>query len=245
MPKGVYKRTEYHKKNWFKIGHTVSEEVREKMRRANRGRKLSEETKRKISESNKIKHKGIKHSEETKQKIRENIKRYFDKHPEARRKLSEAHKGKRQSEETKKKISEIAKKKGFGKWMKGRHLTIKVRKKMSEAQKRKKGKNGNNWKGEVLSENERIRRSIEFRLWREAVFARDNWTCQKCGKRKGDHNAHHILNFAEYPELRFALDNGITLCKECHREFHRKYGTRNNNKEQLEEFLGGKRSEIN
>jgi len=94
-----------------------------------------------------------------------------------------------------------------------------------------------NWKGGVTPENERIRHGIEFCLWREAVFARDNWTCQKTGERGGRLHPHHIQNFADYPELRFAVDNGITLSAAAHREFHRRYGVENNTREQLEEFL--------
>ena len=50
-------------------------------------------------------------------------------------------------------------------------------------------------------------------------------------------NAHHIQNFAQYPELRTAIANGITFCKECHKEFHKIYGIKNNNAEQIKEFL--------
>ena len=62
---------------------------------------------------------------------------------------------------------------------------------------------------------------VEYRLWREAVYARDNWTCQECGSRNGIYlHAHHIKSFAKFPELRFALDNGVILCKVCHRKVH-------------------------
>ena len=78
----------------------------------------------------------------------------------------------------------------------------------------------------------------EHRLWRRAVLEKDSFVCQKCFQLGGNLIAHHIFNFADYLELRFAIDNGITFCKKCHREFHRKYGKKNNTKEQLIEFLG-------
>lgn len=91
--------------------------------------------------------------------------------------------------------------------------------------------------GVKTSLNDRARDSIEFRLWREAVFARDSWTCQKCGEKGGKLHPHHIVNFAENIELRFAIDNGVTLCELHHREFHKVYGQRKNNKEQIHEYI--------
>ena len=99
------------------------------------------------------------------------------------------------------------------------------------------GNKNPNWHGGVSTDNERIRRSIEFRLWREAVFARDGWICQKCKERSDELHPHHIRNFAEVIELRFAIDNGITFCKDCHKEFHKIYGNKNNNIEQLLTYL--------
>ena len=73
------------------------------------------------------------------------------------------------------------------------------------------------WCGGINPQNRKIRKGVENRLWREAVFARDNWTCQQCGKRGGRLHAHHIKSFKNYPELRFSIDNGITLCLDCHK----------------------------
>lgn len=84
------------------------------------------------------------------------------------------------------------------------------------------GERTNNWRGGVSNKNRLIRKKIEYRLWREAVFARDNWTCQECGKRGYVIHPHHIKEFAKYPELRFSIDNGKTLCVECHKKIHRK-----------------------
>ena len=100
------------------------------------------------------------------------------------------------------------------------------------------GENNGNWKGGITPTLQRIRNSIELHLWREAVFARDNWTCQKCWDNKGGNlNAHHIKTFANYPELRVAIDNGITFCKDCHKEFHRLFGKKDNDEGQIKKFL--------
>jgi len=97
-----------------------------------------------------------------------------------------------------------------------------------------------NWKDGKTPNNQIIRHSIEYKLWGGAVYARDNYTDQKTGIRSGNLVAHHIQNFSSYPELRFAINNGITLSKESHREFHKRYGIKNNTLEQIEEFIGRK-----
>ena len=58
--------------------------------------------------------------------------------------------------------------------------------------------------------------------WRKAVFKRDGYTCQTCGKKGGHLNAHHIKSFSKHEELRYDLNNGITLCKPCHYYTHSK-----------------------
>lgn len=99
------------------------------------------------------------------------------------------------------------------------------------------GANQHLWKGGVTPENERVRASLEMKLWRKACFERDNFTCQKYGVRTGGLVVHHINNFAEFPELRTSIENGITLSEKAHKEFHKKYGFTNNSKAQLDEFL--------
>ena len=80
----------------------------------------------------------------------------------------------------------------------------------------RKGSEINTWKGGITPINEKIRKSVEYKLWRQAIFEKDNFTCIWCGKRGGDLEVDHIKPFALFPELRFAIDNGRTLCKECH-----------------------------
>jgi hypothetical protein len=75
-------------------------------------------------------------------------------------------------------------------------------------------KNGN-WKGGTSRIYKNGYYSSEYINWRKNVFERDNYTCQKCGKAEYV-TAHHIKSFAKYPELRFEISNGITLCQECH-----------------------------
>lgn len=85
----------------------------------------------------------------------------------------------------------------------------------------KTGDKNPNWKGGISPINKRIRESSEYKLWRKVVFERDDYTCIWCGARNGEGkavilHADHIKPFAFYPELRFAIDNGRTLCKDCH-----------------------------
>ena len=64
------------------------------------------------------------------------------------------------------------------------------------------------------------RRSSKYRAWKSSVLERDGYQCQRCGSKR-DLCVHHIKPFADYPEMRYSLKNGITLCKECHRMEHR------------------------
>jgi len=101
------------------------------------------------------------------------------------------------------------------------------------------GKNNPNYNPNLTDEERINRRKVpENGIWTKDTLIKNDYTCQKCFQRGGTLNAHHILNYATNEELRFDDDNGITLCKKHHIEFHKKYGYRNNTREQLEEFLG-------
>jgi len=106
-------------------------------------------------------------------------------------------------------------------WSKG-IFTPEVRAKMSAKRKGKPtGRGGEKcyfWKGGITPKNKADRMSLDLRNWRNAVYERDKWTCQLCLKAGGRLNADHIKPFSLYPELRFAIDNGRTLCEECHRK---------------------------
>jgi hypothetical protein len=99
------------------------------------------------------------------------------------------------------------------------------------------GSNHHSWKGGVTPANEASRKSLEMRLWKKACMERDNFTCQKTGQRGVKLVIHHINNFADFTQLRTAIDNGITLSRASHIEFHKIYGKKNNTREQLNEFL--------
>lgn len=77
------------------------------------------------------------------------------------------------------------------------------------------------WKGGASLANDRARYANELREWRLAVYRRDNFRCRECGA-KGDINAHHIKYWSTHIELRFDVDNGITLCVDCHWRAHGK-----------------------
>lgn len=123
----------------------------------------------------------------------------------------------------------------------GKRLSIDHRRKISAAH--KKIINWN-YKGGVSPVNKMIRKSIEYKQWRESVFKRDNYICWKCGTRGLSLHPHHVLNFGEFPELRFDVDNGITLCEFHHREFHKTFGQTKNTKEQIEEYINAKPQSI-
>jgi len=127
--------------------------------------------------------------------------------------------GRKHTEEWKEKMS---------KKMRGRHTGYKY----------PTGSDHPNWKGGTTKLRTNMLGMFEYRQWRSDVFQKDDFTCQECGKRGGDLEPHHIKEVAEIireyqiktledarncAEL-WNINNGITLCKECHRKTFRYHG---------------------
>lgn len=89
-----------------------------------------------------------------------------------------------------------------------------------------------NWQGGKTTIQMRVRNSFNMRLWRSDVYKRDDYTCQNCGKRGYELEAHHINSFSNIIKefninsvddamkctALWDISNGVTLCKRCHRE---------------------------
>ncbi len=145
--------------------------------------------------------------EETRQRIREKLLLFWEK--------------KYESGEAVRRRKKISRKSGW-KW---KH-SEETKRKMSES---RRGSKSNLWKGGLTKKNALIRASSQYLDWKRKVFERDNWTCVWCMQRGGRLNADHIKPFALYPELRFELSNGRTLCLMCHKKTDT-WGGRSRNK---------------
>ena len=178
-------------------------------------------------------------SDETKQKIGEKSRgRIHSEESKIKMSLSHSGKnnhfyGKKRSEETKQKIR---------KKLIGRKLSEECKNKMKGKRPAFSGKNNPNWNSNLTDEERMIKRNYpEYKEWRKLVYERDNYQCQICGdKRGGNLNAHHIESYANNSDKRILLENGITMCEECHKNFHHLYGN-NNTKVQFIEFISNLR----
>jgi hypothetical protein len=242
-------------------GIPLSEEHKRKISDAHKGKVRSEEHCRKLSEARK----GIVFSEEHKRKLSESHKGQaaWNKGVPGKANSGSFQRGRNLgvpcSDAVKQKVS--LKNSGSGNGMYGKHpkfskehgdkisaakmghtVSIEVRQKLSVSLSDRprydlRGELSPSWKGGITSENQIIRHSLETKAWRKSIFIRDNWTCQKCKIRGVILHPHHILGFSKYPELRFSVSNGVTLCATCHWQFHKQYGYFSNGK--MDEFLIG------
>lgn len=103
-----------------------------------------------------------------------------------------------------------------------------------------KGKLSYFWQGGKTKESKLRKTNAQYKEWRNEVFKRDNYICQNCGRHTRDLEAHHIKAQSKYPELIYDVDNGLTLCHECHK-LTDNYGY----KARWETFTGKKAIKIN
>ena len=158
---------------------------------------------------------GLKRSEET-------CKFISDNHADFKGELNPMFE-KHHSNKSKKKISKM---------LEGKKFTVehkeKIREKLtglerSDEQKEnyrncKLGNKNPNYNPNLTNKDRIDRRCVKgYSEWREEVFKKDNFICRQCGTNKRL-QAHHIYMWAKYPELRFNIENGITLCKDCHKQ---------------------------
>lgn len=98
----------------------------------------------------------------------------------------------------------------------GVKLTEEHKKKCSEALS---GSKHPNWKEDrtLLKKNEKKHLDVQYQLWATSVKNRDGWTCRMCdGGCSGRLEAHHIYDWTNFPEKRYQIKNGITLCHAHH-----------------------------
>lgn len=88
------------------------------------------------------------------------------------------------------------------------------------------GESNPNWKGGTSPERQRLYAGSAWRQLRRKIRLRDRGICQRCGGNESTH-MHHIQPWSTNEELRFDIDNIITLCRECHHDVHRKGGDAN------------------
>lgn len=170
------------------------------------------------------------------QEWKDNISKSKMGHPvseEVRKILRKVNLGRKLSQEHKEKIS-----KGIS-GDRNPMKRLELRKQFSE---RMKGKNGPGWKGGISKPNELARKSMEYRAWRKSVFERDNYTCQECGIRSGNGKkavlqADHIKPWAYFPQDRYDIDNGRTLCVSCHKKTWSYGSNGNKGKKKAVEYL--------
>jgi hypothetical protein len=131
-------------------------------------------------------------------------------------------KGKPNSEESRKKMS--ASHRGKVSNYKGRKTSQEVKDKISKAMK---GRRPWNYTGADCTPYKRLHGLTDWKVWRNKVFERDGFTCQECNKKGVFLHPHHIIPVKDCIEtqrldLVFDINNGITLCIECHHQVHKK-----------------------
>ena len=100
------------------------------------------------------------------------------------------------------------------------------------------GEKNHNWNPNLTTEERLINRALPENItWRNLVLNRDNYNCTVCKERGSGIEAHHLNSYTNFKEERFNINNGVTLCKECHKSYHKAFGYKNSTKEKFETYL--------
>lgn len=101
------------------------------------------------------------------------------------------------------------------------------------------GSNNFMWNPNLTDEERVLKRNYsEYVDFVKKVLNRDNYICQCCGKKHNNLEVHHLDGYSWCKEKRLDTENAITLCDDCHSNFHFIYSKHNNTKEQFEEWIG-------
>lgn len=99
-----------------------------------------------------------------------------------------------------------------------------------------KGENNPNYNPNLTYEDRLRNRDLTENInWRNEVFRRDNFKCTICDNKEIE--AHHLNGYTEFKESRFNINNGVTLCKNCHKSYHKTKGYKNATQEKFKEYL--------
>lgn len=120
----------------------------------------------------------------------------------------------------------------------GKKHTIETKNKISLKAKGKNiGEKNGAWQGGISYLYQEERKGYIYEKWRREIFSKDNYSCKKCNQVGGLLHAHHIENFSSNKELRYEISNGITFCEKCHKLFHKQFKAKNNSLEQILIFI--------
>lgn len=121
--------------------------------------------------------------------------------------------------------------------------------KLKEGKKKICGKAGKH-KYQMLSPEEQGRGGSENYYFKKSVKEKTQNTCIISGEQLDDNEIHHIFPYAQYPDLRYDINNGACIEKKyhstsCEGSFHRVYGTgENNTPENFQAYVNEKRREL-
>jgi len=144
-------------------------------------------------------------------------------------KIGKANKGKKRTEETKEKQRQRKLKNPVRYWLgkkrpEALNWLTPFEKGLIPWNKGIRGKDSHSWKGGGVHLYKHYQ-NADYIEWRKKVFERDNYSCLNCGARGRKNqqvvlHPHHIKSYTNFPNIRYDVNNGVTLCVSCHHKVH-------------------------